>query len=85
MSNSNLSSISIYSFLPRLIRHRDAPAYLGMDRNRFNADVRPYLTEVPIGIQGKAYDRLELDQWVDHYIACNGRPAEISLEVKYGT
>jgi len=35
--------------MPRLIRFRDAPRYLGMDRNRFNSEVRPYLTEVPIG------------------------------------
>src|SRR2546423_8395621 len=34
---------------PRIIRFRDAPAYLGMDRNRFNAEVRPNLTEIPIG------------------------------------
>ena len=27
--------------LPRILRFRDAPAYLGMDRNRFNAEVRP--------------------------------------------
>ena len=40
--------------LPRLIRLRDAPAYLGMDRNRFQAEVRPTLTEVPIGTQGIA-------------------------------
>lgn len=46
---------------PRLIRLRDAPAYLGMDRNRFNAEVRPCLTEIPIGKQGIAFDRLELD------------------------
>ncbi|WP_244887552.1 hypothetical protein [Rickettsiella grylli] len=26
---------------PRLIRLRDAPNYLGMDRNRFNNEVRP--------------------------------------------
>ena len=26
---------------PRLIRLRDAPAYLGMDKNRFNSEVRP--------------------------------------------
>jgi len=45
-----------------------------MDPNRFNAEVRPYLTEVPIGIQGIAFDRLDLDRWVDDYIACNGRP-----------
>ena len=61
--------------LPRIIRFRDAPAYLGMDRNRFNAAVRPYLTELPIGAQGIGFDRLELDAWVDEYIARNGRPA----------
>ena len=61
--------------LPRLIRFRDAPGYLGMDRNRFNAEVRPYLTEVPIGAQGIGFDRLELDAWVDDYITRNGRPA----------
>jgi hypothetical protein len=61
--------------IPRIIRFRDAPGYLGMDRNRFNAEVRPYLTEVPIGAQGIGFDRLELDAWVDDYIARNGRPA----------
>lgn len=39
---------------PRLIRLRDAPNYLGMDRNRFNTEVRPDLTEIPIGEQGIA-------------------------------
>ena len=39
------------TLLPRLIRLRDAPAYLGMDRNRFNAEVRPLLPEIPIGEQ----------------------------------
>jgi hypothetical protein len=61
---------------PRIIRFRDAPFYLGMDRNRFNAQVRPYLTEVPIGKQGVGFDRLELDAWLDDYIARNGRPAQ---------
>ncbi len=46
---------------PRLLRFRDAPRYLGMDRNRFNAEVRPQLTQIPIGRQGIAFDRLELD------------------------
>ena len=58
---------------PRLIRLRDAPAYLGMDRNRFNREVRPALTELRIGRQGIAFDRLEMDAWVDHYMRCNGR------------
>ena len=60
---------------PRLIRFRDAPQYLGMDRNRFNAEVRPYLTEVPVGKQGVGFDRLEIDAWFENYKSCNGRPA----------
>jgi hypothetical protein len=63
-------------FLPRWLRFRDAPQYLGMDRNRFNAEVRPYLTNIPIGRQGIAFDRLELDAWADQYKSRNGRPAE---------
>lgn len=62
--------------LCRLYRLRDAPRYLGIDRNRFNADVRPYLTEIPIGNQGIAFDRLELDAWADQYKAVRGRPPE---------
>jgi hypothetical protein len=60
--------------LSRIIRFRDAPRYLGMDRNRFNQEVRPSLTEIPIGKQGVGFDRLELDAWVEDYIARNGRP-----------
>lgn len=63
------------AFNPRLLRFRDAPRYLGMDRNRFNAEVRPHLTEIRIGRQGVAFDRLELDAWVDDYKSRNGRPA----------
>jgi hypothetical protein len=65
---------------PRIVRFRDAPFYLGMDRNRFNAEVRPYLTEVPIGKQGVGFDRLELDAWLDEYIARNGRPAQKGVQ-----
>jgi len=64
--------------LPRLLRFRDAPLYLGMDRNRFNADVRPYITNIPIGRQGIAFDRLELDAWVDDYKSRNGRRLKAS-------
>ena len=65
--------------LPRLIRLRDVPDYLGMDRHRFNDDVRPLLTEIPIGSQGIAFDRLDLDAWVDDYKQCSGRPAATNL------
>ena len=62
--------------LPRLVRFRDAPFYLGMDRNRLNVKVRPQLTEIPIGTQGIAFDRLELDAWVEQYKSRIGRPAQ---------
>lgn len=59
---------------PRLIRLRDAPNYLGMDRHRFNDEVRPYLMTIPIGEIGIAFDRLDLDAWLDDYKQCKGRP-----------
>jgi hypothetical protein len=43
--------------MPGMIRFRDAPRYLDMDRNRFNTKVRPCVTEVRIGQQGVAFDR----------------------------
>jgi len=58
---------------PRLIRLKDASKYVGMDKNRFNKEVRPYLQELRIGIHGIAFDRLDLDQWVDQYKALSGR------------
>jgi len=70
MKSHNSSNIVL---LPRVLRLRDAPGYLGMDRNRFNAEVRPGLTEIPIGEQGIAFDRFELDAWVDEYISDHGR------------
>jgi hypothetical protein len=62
-------------FLPRFIRLRDAPSYLGMDKNRFNREVRPLLSAIPIGTQGVAFDRLDLDTWADDYKSRNGHPA----------
>lgn len=59
--------------LRRLIRLKDASVYLGMDKNRFNQEVRPHLIQIPIGKQGIAFDILDLDKWVDNYKACNGR------------
>lgn len=50
-------------------------SYLGVDRHRFNKEIRPFLTEIPIGIQGIAFDRLDLDVWVDHYKQRSGRLA----------
>ena len=70
----------------RGIRLMDAPGYLGMDRNRFNAEVRPYLTEMRYGTQCVCFDRLDLDAWFDEYKSRNGRPGqpigELTWDVK---
>ena len=60
---------------PRLIRLRDAPSYLGLDKMIFNRDIRPELTEVHHG-RAVLFDRLELDAWAEHTKACQGRPPE---------
>jgi hypothetical protein len=57
----------------RFIRLRDAPSYVGMNKNLFNKLVRPCLIEIPVGIQGIAFDRLALDNWADEYIGQKGR------------
>jgi len=59
---------------PRVIRHRDAPAYLGTNEHRFNEEIRPHLIEVPIGSIGIGYDRLDLDAYWEEYKARVGRP-----------
>lgn len=51
-----------------------------MDRNRFRAEVRPYVREVHIGERGIAFDRLDLDAWVDSYFERNARPAAPSSQ-----
>jgi predicted DNA-binding transcriptional regulator AlpA len=64
------------NILPRVLRYRDAPAYLGMDRSVFDVEVRPYIAEVPIGRQGVGFDRLDLDAWWEQHKASRGRPAK---------
>jgi len=66
-----------------MIRLKDAPGYLGMDRNRFNTEVRPFITEMRVGKQGIAFDRLDLDAWADHYKSRNGRPGQLRGELTW--
>lgn len=61
------------SLNPRWIRLGVAPSYMGMDKNRFNKEVRPYLIEIPIGKQGIAFDRVDLDDWMEEYKSRCGR------------
>ena len=63
--------------IPRLLRLRDAPAYLGMDRHLFNEQVRPHLKEYRIGKQGIGVDRLDVDDWFEHYKQRGERPKKI--------
>ena len=64
--------------LSRVIRLKDAPAYLGMNKNRFNEQVRPRVTIIPIGKQGIGFDRGELDDWLKDYKDCHGISSAIN-------
>lgn len=66
--------------IPRVIRARDAPAYLGMDRNRFNREIKPHLVAVKIGTQGIGYDRLDLDDMWEVYKERNGQPGALTIK-----
>lgn len=65
---ANATAAKPTSIQPRFIRFGDAPGYLGMCRDEFNKTVRPHVREFPIGKQGVAFDRHELDEWADAYI-----------------
>ncbi|WP_308852305.1 hypothetical protein [Pseudomonas entomophila] len=65
---ANATAAKPSSIQPRFIRFGDAPGYLGMCRDEFNKTVRPNVREFPIGKQGVAFDRQELDAWADAYV-----------------
>ena len=65
---------------PRIIRVGQAPSYCGMSDRVFEADIRPHLTEIKIGVQGKAFDRFELDEVLNQYIARYGRAPAVKKE-----
>ena len=64
---SNPYPLSLAQLVPRVIRAKDAPRYLGMNRDLFYKQVKPYVNVIPIGSQGIGYDRLELDAWFEQY------------------
>lgn len=71
----------------RVLRVGQAHRYLGMCKDEFARAIRPFLTEVKIGTQGKGFDRVELDTVWEHYKTQNGRPPMRHLpeEPKQGT
>src|SRR6218665_698283 len=64
----------------RVLRCSMAHKYLGMCKDLFAREIRPYLTEVRIGKQGIGFDRLDLDEVWEHYKSRNGRPPARSLQ-----
>lgn len=50
----------------KVIRLEFAPGYLGMNKNKFNRDVRPFLHELNFGDRSVGFNRSELDKWVDN-------------------
>ena len=41
---------------PRVIRLKDAPAYLGVNMNYFNKHIRPHLPEIRYSVQMVGFD-----------------------------
>ena len=70
--------------LPRVIRLRDAPFYVGVDMNRFNRDFRPKINEIRYGNQSVGFDRLQIDAIIDDYINRSERPIDSTGEKLWG-
>jgi len=67
---------------PRILRMKDAPGYLGMNKNYFNEEVRPSLTELRFGTQGIAFDRNELDAWADDLVSRSAKTNPTATQFK---
>lgn len=61
---------------------KHAPAYLSMKKNYFNKKMRPYLTEIPIGKQGIAFCRFELEKCFYNLMNHKGKPGTRFWEEK---
>lgn len=60
--------------IPGIIRMRDAPYYLGMNKTFFRDTVQPYLTKIRIDKKGVGFFREELDCWIAYARATLGQP-----------
>lgn len=65
MSRPKLSEHIIDNLPPRILRPKEAHHYLRMNEHTFNAIVRPYIVTIPFGPRAIAFDRVDLDRWVD--------------------
>lgn len=62
--------------IPGIIRLRDAPYYLGMNKTYFRDQVQPYLTRIRIDKKGIGFTRVELDRWIAYAQATLGQPPQ---------
>ena len=62
--------------IPIILRPKDVHFYCGMNRQRFNREVRKLLTIVPIGKTGIGFYREELDAWAENLKNTQGIPPE---------
>jgi hypothetical protein len=67
--------------LPRIIRKKNAPAYLGMSRPEFEKRVEPHIACLKYeGSRAVNFDRLDLDAWIDQLKAANGKsPTQMGI------
>jgi hypothetical protein len=61
---------------PKWVRLRDVPAYTGMDLKMFNRLARPHLVEIRLSSKCVAFDKVDLDRWMDEYKSGNGLPPD---------
>lgn len=61
-------------FPPRFLRLPLAAAYCGMGDTLFQQEVRPHVPAIRIGQRGIAFDRLDLDRFLDAYKQANLEP-----------
>ena len=52
-------------YAAKIIRLSDAPSYLGVNKNKFNRDIRPLLHELALGDRSVGFNRSELDNFID--------------------
>lgn len=62
--------------IPGIVRMRDAPYYLGMNKTFFRDTVQPYLTRIRIDKKGVGFCREELDRWIAYARATMGQPPQ---------
>ena len=62
--------------IPGIVRMRDAPFYLGMNKTFFRDTVQQYLTRIPIDKKGIGFNRAELDRWIAYTQATIGQPPQ---------